>query len=344
MVGACSSGPSSPPSPTTSTSGPAHTSRPVAIPTDTPAPTHPTVTPLPYAAGPAWEPFGDPIVDEAGRTSASATAHGIRISITADATTISTTKGLWITTRLENRGADVLHWATDGCEINIGVEASTGVKWAYGAVQPPAFKVFKDWLLERYPGQDEYPISLPVTPDWAVDREGFGCADIGLGHDLAPGKHRTARMLIKASTGASTGTYGLAPAGPVRITGTFGLWWRGDEDMDTVQHDSLVTHLAVLLRDGRDPALISPGQAVDVALQAPVLQDYLRRYPKVPDFAPLDLTFDVAAGRWTIHAVFGSRSTAPKPLTIVVDARSATIVDIQNPFPTDPDICACPSP
>lgn len=340
---ATGAGPATSPTPPPG-SPPPRTAKPVVIPTDEPSTPRPVVTALPYVAGPAWEPFGEPFEYERGRTVATTTRDGIRISLTADASRFASADGLWLTTRLENRGTEVLHWITDGCEINVGVEARTGVEWAYGAEQPYPLRLFKDWLLERYDGAQRYSIGLPAMPEWAINKDGFGCADLGVGHDLAPGGVLKARHFVKASTGTSAGSYGLPPAGPILITGTFGTWWRGDEDIDSVRHDFLLTRLVVLLEDGRDPALISPGQAVDVAIQSPVLQGYLSRYPAIPDFAPLDLTFDPASSRWTVHAVFGSRSTSPKPLTIVVDARSASIVEIRDPYPMDPHICACPSP
>lgn len=301
------------------------TAQPRPIPTNTP---RPVVTAVPYAPGPAWEPFGDAFEYEPGRTTAATTREGVRIRVTADASSFESADGLWLTTRLENRGTDVLHWITDGCEINVGLEARTGVEWAYGAEQPYPYRLFKDWLLERYAGQERYAIGLPVTPEWAIDKDRFGCADLGVGHELKPGGRLTARHFLKASTGTWSGTYGLPPEGPILINGSFGTWWRGDEEMDTVRHEFLLVSLVVLLEDGRDPALISPGQAIDIALQSPALQDLVLRYPAVPDFAPLEITFDTTTSRWTIHAVFGSRTTSPKSFTVVVDAQTATIVEV----------------
>ncbi len=230
------------------------------------------LTVAPYVPGPAWQPFGDPIVFDPSITSATTTRHGIRIRISADAATFSSADGLWITTRLENRGNKVLRWVTDGCAIHVGVSARTDVDWTYGAEQRGTFKVYKDWVLDRHSNYEPYPIHLRTVPDSAVDKGPFGCADMGMGQELEPGASLEARHFVRAVTGRD-GEYGVPPSGPILLTGSFGSWYREGEDFDAVDHEWLIVSLAVALKDGRDPALISPGQAVDVALGSPQIQE-----------------------------------------------------------------------
>ena len=138
-------------------------------------PPQPTVAPP--VAGPAWGPLGEPIEYVADRLSATTSSHGIAITIRAASSTFASADGLWVTTRLQNVGTNVLHWITDGCAINVGLSARTDVDWTYGAKQPGDFGVFKDWTLERYDrNQEPHPLYLDSRPDWAVDEGEFGCA------------------------------------------------------------------------------------------------------------------------------------------------------------------------
>ncbi|HET9851809.1 MAG TPA: hypothetical protein VFP56_04805 [Candidatus Limnocylindrales bacterium] len=238
-----------------------------------------------------------------------------------------------MTTRLENTGSKVLHWITDGCQIHVGLGAQLAMEWSYGMEQPAPFKRFKDWTLERYDADDRYPIRLDTVPDWGVDEGQFGCADLGMGHDLKPGRKLTARMLVRVNMWPDH-WYGRPPAGPVLLTGSFGTWWRGDEDMDSVQHESLVANLVVDLMDGRDPALISAGQAVDVALSDTQLQAQLLEWPDVPNFVPTTIVLDETREEWIFGAGF-ERASNVRPITIRIDAREARIVAVANePAPT----------
>jgi hypothetical protein len=279
--------------------------------------------------GPAWEPFGDPIVVEPGITSATTTAHGIRIKLVAESSTFSAADGLWVTTSLENVGNNALRWGTDGCEIHVGVGARTAVDWTFGAEQPEPFKTFKDWILERYSNWERFPVYLRATPDWAIDLAQFGCADLYVGHELKPGGRVQARSFIRAETGRG-GKYGLPPSGPVLLSASFDLWYRGREDPDAVRHDPIVASLAVELTEARDPLLISPGQAVDVALSSSAVQDLLRAWPRIPQFAPVSLVFDPALEEWSIGLTYGGGTPGERGVIVVVDARSAAIIAVRD--------------
>ena len=183
-------------------------------------------------------------------------------------------------------------------------------------------------MLERYDRDDEYPIYLDTVPDWGVDRGEFGCADLGVGHDLKPGRKLVARMFMRVNYWLDH-WYGRPPSGPVLLTGTFGTWYRGDEDMDTVHHDALVASLVVKLQDGRDPEWISPGQAVDVALGDPSLQAQILEWQEIPNFVPTTVVLNEAAGQWIVGTGF-ERASGARPLTIRIDAREARILTVTN--------------
>lgn len=230
-------------------------------------------------------------------------------------------------------GSNTLHWITDGCSINVLVWASMPSQWAYGVEQPAPFDRFKDWALQRYEGDEHYPIGLDVVPDWGVDKGNFGCADLGMGHDLKPGAKLIARLFVRVSLGDEN-WYGTPPSGPVLLTGSFNTWYRGAEDLDAVNHDSLVVKLVVKLKDGRDPGLLSAGQALDVALGNGQLRSQITAYPSVPDFVPTSVVLDEDRGQWVIGAGF-ERAAGAEPITIRVDARTARIVQVlEKPAPT----------
>jgi hypothetical protein len=272
--------------------------------------------------------LGEPIEYVADRLSARTSSHGIAITIRAASSTFASADGLWVTTRLQNVGTNVLHWITDGCAINVGLSARTDVDWTYGAKQPGDFGVFKDWTLERYDrNQEPHPLYLDSRPDWAVDEGEFGCADLGIGHDLKPGHAIEARHLVTATTGRA----GLPPAGPILLQGTFGMWYRGGENIDEVHHKAIVVTLPVLLTDGRDPAFISPGQAVDAALQDLIFRQYVIANPAIPDFAPSGVELDAANARWLVTMTVGDRFPGSYVVQCAVDARDGQVLGVSTP-------------
>jgi hypothetical protein len=279
-------------------------------------------------AGPAVVPFGDPTDVDPDVTSATATEHGIRVRVRADASSFSVEDGLWVTTTLENVGDSMLRWITDGCATHVGVSAATSLDWAYGAVQPGVFGTFKNWALGRTGNWQPYPIHLRTVPEWAIDKGEYGCADMGFGHELKPGGRITAKQFVRAVTGRES-AYGLPPAGPVVLTATFDSWYRGKPDPDAPFGDPVVARLAVDLTDGRDPALISPGQAIDVALGSPLMQERLLERPKIPLFAPTSLFLHVESEQWYVGFTYGSRTVAEHETLVVVDAREARIIEVR---------------
>jgi hypothetical protein len=282
-----------------------------------------------FVAAPAWEQFGDPIEVDSSITTATATSNGIRVTIRLPSSSFSSTDGLWVTTRLENIGSKTLRWATDGCMTHVGIRAATAWAWTYGAEQPAPFGTYKDWALERHPDWQPLPIHLAVTPEQYVGRGSFGCADMGFGHELAPGAQITERKLVDAKVNRD-GTLGIAPAGPVLLTATFDDWYRADEDPDVVQHDPLVTSLAVTMTGGRDPRLISAGQAIDVALQSPAVQALLIANPRVQQFAPTSVSYDDAEEQWLLSLSFFDRVAGQHDVVVSVDAREATMVAVTD--------------
>jgi hypothetical protein len=330
VVAACAATGPSPPLPAASIATGASPAPTLAAATEA-SPTAPPPTAAPYIPGPAIVPFGDPIVVDRLVTSATTAGHGIRVSVRADFGRFASADGLWVTTTLENVGGNMLRWTTDGCGIHVGLSARTGVDWAYGAEQPEPFKTYKDWVLDRYSNWEPYPIHLETTPEWGVDKGEFGCADLAVGHELEPGGRIAARHFVRAVTGRG-GKYGLPPAGPVLLTGSFDGWRRGKEDPDTVRHEPLFVHLAVELVDGRDPMLLSPGQAIDVALGNDMVQDLLRRWDGIARFSPTSLAFEPGTEEWHVGLTWAGNTSEARSVLVAIDARAARVLGVrENP-------------
>jgi hypothetical protein len=287
----------------------------------------PTIRPLtvaPYTPGPAWEPFGDPIDVDSSVTTATVTEDGVRLTLSVPTAVVSAREAVWIETRLENVGENTLHWITDGCGIAVGVTARMALVWAYGSEQRGVFRVYKDWTLQLYGGRAAHPIGPATIPEPFADRGQYGCADLAVGHALAPGDRIDARALLDPRR--SSYDFGVIPSGAVELTASFDLWWRGkDPGEDRPGNDSIAVLLPIEIIDGRDPSFISAGQAVDVALGVEMLQEQLRARPEVRWFAPTGIDFDEAAGTWTVGATFFADTPNERHVGIVVDARTAEI-------------------
>lgn len=292
----------------------------------TPQPTN-LLTAAPYAPGPAWEQFGKPIHVDPTVLKARTKVDGVVITMAVETSRISATHPTWVLTTLENVGNNVLHWVTDGCATHVYVGGATALSWTRGAAQAGPFKTFKDWLLDLAPGGSGFPIALKTTPEPFVGRGDYGCADVGVGHSLKPGRRIDARTLLE---GIEPRGFGLVPSGPIELRATFGFWRRGSEDVDTTHHDDIVVTLPVELTDGRDPRLLSPGQAVDAALASPELQDALRRNPTIPAFSPTSLAFDLPTNTWHVGISVDRRGGDQPQTTFIVDGFDGRILEVRR--------------
>lgn len=79
-------------------------------------------------------------------------------------------------------------WITDGCSIHVGTHGEMPFRWAGGFVQSGSAKTFKDWVYVANLPPIDSPIWLEAVAERFVGRENFGCADIGVPHELAPGR------------------------------------------------------------------------------------------------------------------------------------------------------------
>jgi hypothetical protein len=298
----------------------------------TPVPTsRPDVPARPFLPGSPVEQIAElPTVDPT-RTSASVIRSGVRLTLTLDSTSIASGASTWATATLENLGARPLRWYPEGCGLPLWVRAELPFAWAYGQQQPGYF-VFKQWVLGAPLPSHRFPIRLQVTEEPQSSR---GC----LSTRLASGDSVQGRYLLNATTlfhaqygpDQATEEAWAPPPGPVDLTASLGFWWRGNEDPDEVDRPTVDVHLPFEVTGGRDMRLISPGQAVDVALGSPELRDALVTHPRIDQLTSTLLSLDEADGTWTTEVTYSDAVYfgLEHRVTVVVHAVEGTILRVE---------------
>jgi hypothetical protein len=263
-----------------------------------------TATPIPpiWARGPGFElpSAAPPVAVEPGLRLAVTEVDGVRITIEVDRNPLAAGQPAWITTTLENTGPDTVRWMTDGCSIHVGTRGEMPFRWAPGFVQEDAAKTFKDWA-DIAEASIHRPVWLEAVPEKYVGRERVACADLGVAHELRPGRQIRERHRWDGQSG---GGLGLPPSGPAVWIGEFRTWWRASDpgaDFGDSNREPVVVRLAVEVVDGRDPRLLSVGQAIDVAVTVPAFRALLDANPSIRDWdMPIITRFDVPSGLWQI--------------------------------------------
>ena len=254
-----------------------------------------------------------------------AEVDGVRITIEAAGNPLVAGEPAWITTTLRNTGRDNINWITDGCSIHVGTHGEMPFRWAGGFVQSGSAKTFKDWAyVANLPSLDS-PIWLEAVAERFVGRERFGCADLGVPHELGAGRQIRERHRWD---GQAALDMGLPPSGPAEWIAEFRFWWRasdpGAESAETPR-ESVVARLPVEIVGGRDPRLLSAGQAIDAALVVPALRDLLDANPSIQDWdMPITTRFDVPSGLWQI----GLKTNDGVSLIVHVDPLTGTVIRV----------------
>lgn len=310
------------------------TAEPTATPVQptTPIPTsRPDVPARPFQPGSPVEQIADlPTVDPT-RTSASVTRSGVRLTLALDSTSMASGSSTWVTATLENLGARPLRWYPEGCGLPLWVRAELPFAWTYGQQQPGYF-VFKQWVLGSPLPSDRFPIRLQLTQE--PDATGVACP-----RELESGASLHGRYLMNATT-LFHAQYGpdhwveeawAPPSGPVDLTASFGLWWRGNVDPDEVDRPTVEVHLPFEVTGGRDMRLISPGQAVDVALGSAELREALVTHPRIDQLISTRLSLDAVTSRWTVAVSYpGSSFGSEHHVTVLVDGIAGRIIKVET--------------
>jgi hypothetical protein len=289
----------------------------------------PRLSPSPIPAieerGPAFEPVQPPLEVDLDVHRAVSEVAGVRITIETARNPVIAGRAAWITTTLTNTGRDRLHWITDGCSIHVGAYGQMPFRWAGGFAHAGAAGTYKDWAyVANLPTLDQ-PILLRAVAEPFVGRGDFGCADLGVPHELAPGRQIRERHRWD---GLAAPDLGLPPSGPAEWIGTFSSWWRasdpGAEFAETTR-EPVVVRLPVEIQSHRDPRALSAGQAIDVALLVPAFRALLEANPSIQDWdMPITTRFDVPSGAWQI----GLRTDKGRSVVVLVEGDTARVVDV----------------
>jgi hypothetical protein len=290
----------------------------------------PSPSPVPAIAerGPAFEPApsGDPLVEvDLDVHRAVSEVDGVRVTIETPRNPLIAGRAAWITTTLTNTGRDRLHWIKDGCSIHVGANGQMPFRWAGGFAHGGAAGTYKDWAyVANLPALDQ-PILLRAVPEPLIDQGDFGCADLGVPHELAPGRQIRERHRWD---GLAAPDLGLPPSGPAEWIGTFSSWWRasdpGAEFAETTR-DPVVVRLPVEIQSNRDPRALSAGQAIDVAVLVPAFRALLEANPSIQDWdMPITTRFDIPTGAWQI----GLKTDEDRSVVVFVEGETARVVDV----------------
>ncbi|MBA2718796.1 MAG: hypothetical protein H0U52_06080 [Chloroflexi bacterium] len=255
----------------------------------------------------------------------------MRLAIEATGNPLRAGEGAWITTTLRNTGRDTLRWMTDGCAIHVGAHGEMPFRWAKGFLQAGVAKTYKNWAYVANLPAPESPIWLSAVPERFVGKATFGCADLGVPHELAPSREVRQRHHWD---GQAAPDLGLPPNGPAEWIGTFQTWWRqADPGAEFAENprDPLLVRLPAGIVGGRDPGMLSAGQAIDVAVTVPALRALLEANPSIQDWdMPITTRFDHPRALWQI----GLKTNDGFSVLVQIEPLTAAVVRVvQDPFP-----------
>ena len=298
--------PSTPPAQTV-LSSPAATAAPTALPTQTRGPTA-----APLVEAPAWRPYGDQLIPDIG-TEATVERGNVRLTLRIDSNPLFGTRESWIHTTLENRGTTSMHWMTGDCGFQDAVVAVAAAAWDPGEAQTGPAGAFKALALAEVTAPIRFELLDPV-----IDQEVV--CDSRTAWSLGPGEAIEDGTLW---TGESLGGFGVGPDTPVLLEVRFAtLGWHRDGEPEGSRDGFLVQFVAGLV-GGRDPAFLSPGQAIDVALTSEELRSFITA-AGAASFAEFILDADTDSAMWKV----GAETRDGHRLVVVVDGLLATVVEV----------------
>ena len=256
---------------------------------------------------------------------ASVERNGIRLTLELDRNPMPAGAPTVITTTIENLGPDPLAWSTDGCEVALWPHGTMpdrrwrlGLEWA-----DPTAAEYKSWTLDRIRSSGG-EVSIGFVPERLadqVDAGTFGCGDIAIGEQLAPGASSSDRLVWD---GVADRVRSSPPSGPVLLTATFGRFWRGAVEPPEVTAEPIELDLPAWIEGGQPAPAVHPGEAIDAALREPRLLDLVSRRDLGNATEPL-LRLDPDAGAWQVGLL--DHGDAPRIHYVVVDATSGAITD-----------------
>jgi hypothetical protein len=195
-------------------------------------------------------------------------------------------------TTIQNTGTTALHWLNDGCDTNAWISAEVASKWRESTLEVSAeLAPYRQWL--RDAAYVDEPIRIVFDRGFRSSRF-TGCADLGIGKELAPGRKVTQEAIWD---GSAAWSLGLPPTAPATITAHFDRWSRNEKRDD--HGKPLEVSIDSWILNGRPEDMLSPAEAIDAALKDERLTSWLITRP-LHDSADAIAQYDRDLGLWAV--------------------------------------------
>jgi hypothetical protein len=293
------------PSPSRSTAAP--TSPSTVAPSESPDPA--LWTPPPAGESPGEPPADLPLAATVER-------DGVRLTIELERNPMPAGEWTRVRTEVTNLGPGPLTWFHDGCATLVWVSGEMpGSRWRSGfATFDGQLGDFERRAHERTTGDGL--IRIVFLEEARIGRGSYGCADIGLSDVIAAGE---TLERVRIWDGFAFSLLAPPPGGPVRLTGTFGYYWRGEEPRNIVDR-TMSVELAAWI-EPIDIPFIHPSEAIDVALLDRRLVNAVASVDLFSGNEPI-IRFDPSRGDWLVGLV----NYHPEPFlrAVIVDGRTGS--------------------
>lgn len=177
-----------------------------------------------------------------------------------------------VRTTVRNLADRTLLWGSDGCGTPVSVSGEMNVAWRPGIEQTGVASTFKETVLGL--GYRATPPPGPLVrfvPNELVG-EGYGCADLMMGHEIAAGE---AIHDERVWGGQADLRWGPPPDGPIRLTGVFDWFRHRGERSSAARTSRIAVELEAWIEGGADESWLSPPEIVDAALADPDFVTFL---------------------------------------------------------------------
>jgi hypothetical protein len=244
----------------------------------------------------------------------------IRVEVELQRNPLPAGEPSWVKVRVTNEGGTDVTWFHDGCAEPVNVYGVSKVAWSMGKEQRQA-GMFKTYALGG-------SIAAPPDPHGVmsfVEKEGLhtgptGCADLGIGETIKPGKTLRATRWWSGFTDLNRA---LPAAGPATFRGFAGYYWRGKEPTDITDQVIKLKLDAWIVSDAA-AARLSPAQAIDAALSDPTFTTYIDSQAIANGRATI-AWYDADRDLWEIGVMPWYETEPPRIHGVLVDAVSGAI-------------------
>jgi hypothetical protein len=221
---------------------------------------------------------------------------------------------------VRNLGSTVLHWFSDGCSNPVYLDGELPIAWRSGIEQTGQAAKFKRHALDVFSNEPTPAPQLRFVPEPMLGTD-YGCADIGIGHTIRPGKaiHRTL-----AWDGMAQLRWGPFPTGPITITGTFNWYWRGRHQPRYPDIPKIEVPLDAWVTGGADETWLSPPEVVDAALTDAAFVSYLETQDLGNGRAEI-LWYKPELGTWEVGVLPWYETDPPMLHLVLVDPHAGAV-------------------